>query len=71
MVLLLLLVIGSIYPMEEMVEVIKTPVSFQGAQHGTLGDWAHRDGSIGAAEAYNYFTYDYETSLFYRFFGNR
>lgn len=71
MVLLLLLVIGSIYPMEEMVEVIKTPVSFQGAQHGTLGDWAHRDGSIGAAEAYNYFTYDYETSLFYRFFGKR
>lgn len=66
---MLLLATGGIYPIEEMDETIRIPISFEGAQHGTLADWAHRDSSIGAAEAYNYFMYDYETSLFYRFFG--
>lgn len=71
LLLTLLLAVGAIYPVEEMAEVAKEPVSFGGAVPGSLGAWARRDGTVGAAEAYNYFTYGYKESLFYRFFSRR
>ncbi len=70
-VLVLLLAVGAVYPMEEMAGVLKEPISLKGAQAGSLRAWARRDGTVGAAEAYNYFTYDHEESLFYRFFSRR
>ena len=66
--LVCLLAIGAIYPAEEMVEVCKEPVAWEGAGEAGLMEWATRDGSVGAAEAYNYFTYDYKDSVFWRFF---
>lgn len=66
--LIFLLVVGAVYPMEEMADACREPISFQGAAPGSLNEWAHRDGTVGVAEAYNYFTYDYEDSLFWRFF---
>lgn len=69
--LVLLLAVGAVYPVEEMAEVIKSPVSFEGAVPGSLSVWARRDGTVGAAEAYNYFTYGYRDSMFYRFFSRK
>lgn len=66
--LVCLLAIGAIYPAEEMAEVCKEPVAWEGAGEASLMEWATRDGSVGAAEAYNYFTYDYKDSVFWRFF---
>ncbi len=66
--LVCLLAIGAIYPAEEMMEVCKEPVAWEGAGEASLEEWARRDGTVGAAEAYNYFTYDYENSVFWRFF---
>lgn len=63
-----LLAIGAIYPMEEMAETLREPVFWEGAGEASLEEWARRDGTVGAAEAYNYFTYDYEDSAFWRFF---
>ncbi len=70
-VLALLISLGAVYPAQEMAEVVKAPISFAGAMPGSLDDWARRDGSVGAAEAYNYFAYDHEEQLFYRYFSRR
>lgn len=69
--LALLLCLGAIYPMEEIREILREPVSYEGAQPGSLEDWARRDGTVGAAEAYNYFTYDPGESVFCQFFSRR
>lgn len=68
-ILILALAIGVIYPLKEVVSVIKSPVSFQGAYPTySLSEGARRDGTIQYDLAYNYYTYDYENSLFYKFF---
>ena len=69
-ILALLLFWGSIYPLRETIESAKTGPTWDGSARysniGTMSDFARRDGTVPVDMAYNYFTYDYEQSLFYR-----
>jgi len=64
--LVLILSLGAIYPLQEMVSVAKRPISFQGTTPGSLNNYARRDGTVPIDWAYNYYTYDYEDSIFYK-----
>lgn len=63
---------GSIYPIRETLEQIRTGPMWDGSARytlqrevGSMNVFARRDGTIKADLAYNYYTYDYESSPFY------
>ena len=68
----LLLIWGAIYPIQEAYETMAAGPAWDDSHRfdpaGTLNMYARRDGSVGADMAYNYYTYDYEESLFYLWF---
>lgn len=71
-ILQLFLAIGIIYPLREIRAVIKEPISLTGTADrytdSSMEVWCRRDGTVRDDLAYNYFTYDYTNSLFYRIF---
>lgn len=65
------LLVGAFWPAYEVLQVIKVPPTLHGAAARypieSLEIWAKRDGSVSPDMAYNYYTYDCETSLFARY----
>ena len=71
-ILMLLLVWGAIYPVLELKDSCASGPDWNGTARfsvsESMNDYARRDGSVRTDLAYNYYTYDYEESLFYVWF---
>jgi len=70
-ILILLLFIGAIYPARELIDVSKTgPVWDGSGRYGeiqSMNEYARTDGTVMVDYAYNYYTYDYENSMFCKY----
>lgn len=71
-ILSLLLCIGMYYPITEMYRVLwENPAGRVEPVWQSISEWAYRDGRQPEDTAYNYFTYDYDQSVFFRYFARK
>ena len=72
-ILAMLLCLGMYYPVFSMQNMLRTDPGGRRTENGqqSLSEWAYKDGRVSDDAAYNYFTYDYTWSHFYRWFAKK